>query len=441
MRRLRVALAIAVVILAGVAAAAHGQTVRTLPLRASALVAEPVSGTLFAAIPADAGITGNSLVAIDPVAGTSGAPVYVGSDPTVLAASADGQFIYVGLSGASAIRRFDVAAGTAGPLYPLARVGTFDEPEFAHRILPVPGSPDTIVVAQGMRHSTWLNLAVYDAGVARPARLAGLYDSVVLVDGSTLVASGPSSVSRIHLDASGLSVISTQSMSVGTLVAAAGGVVFSRDGRAFDAATLSEVRRLGLAMFDYIPARPEPSQGRAYRLINGGATVYNLETFDILHTLPLDVSHGEPRSWIALNGGFAYHTDLPRVVLVGDFTAPAPLPPPPSVLTGRVELLGCVACQPGALFHAAATFTNAAAGPVRVEVKSRIVNTSGPAIDTSPFGGLHGEVDLPPGTRTVTLLQGLVPSGLWGDWRVELTVVEPVSGRTYATSSRQFSTR
>ncbi|HEX8351676.1 MAG TPA: hypothetical protein VF611_02040, partial [Pyrinomonadaceae bacterium] len=81
---------------------APGQ-LRQLALTTNDLVVDPVTQTIFASVPSSAGAGGNSIAAINPAAGTSAAPVFVGSEPNKLAVSDDGKYVYVGLDGAGAV--------------------------------------------------------------------------------------------------------------------------------------------------------------------------------------------------------------------------------------------------------------------------------------------------------------------------------------------------
>lgn len=424
------------------AAVAHAQTVRTLPIRAAALVAEPVSGRLYAATPPVAETGPNSLIAIDPVAGTSGTPVFVGSDPRVLAPTSDGQFLCVGLAGASAVRRFDLAAGSVGLSIPLVTGGWFDTPEYAKMILPVPGAPRSIVVGQADRGFPMAAaLVVYDDAVARPNVVRAWITSVVALDATTLLATGTSEVYRLRLDADGVSIASQRRVSSpAPFMTTAGGLVYAANGSVYDAASLELVQQARLSPYTYVGAStPEPTRGRWYRLFGGKLIEHDLATFDIRDSQAVPLEHGEPDSIAVLGGGVAYHTDLPRVVLLGDFAASPPPPPTPPVASVRVTLDGCVDCRPGMAFSASATLTNGAGVPLVAEVKARIVEPYGPAYLTG-LGSLHRELTLPPGATRVELLSGVVPPRLSpGEWRIQLTLLDPVSGRTLATTTRTFN--
>jgi trimeric autotransporter adhesin len=70
---------------------------------------EPFSGKLYASVGSGSGaVAGNSIAAITPAAATLGTPVYVGSQPTKMAISDDGNIMYVLLSGANSFVRFNL---------------------------------------------------------------------------------------------------------------------------------------------------------------------------------------------------------------------------------------------------------------------------------------------------------------------------------------------
>lgn len=421
------------------AAPTSSQTIRTLPLRVTALVAEPISGRLYAALPGNAGTGANSVVAIDPVTGTVGSPVPVGSEPRILAPTDDGQFLYVGLDGASAIRRVDLSAGVAGPLYSLTLANAFDEPAKALVITPVPGAPATVLVVQSAYFNpNWPEVVVYDDGVPRPVRLGEAIDSIVAIDATTFLGSTSRELLRLRLDATGLTVTDRQPVPLGPprLQIAANGVVFAEGGYVYDAGTLRLVRRQQLPSPYTEQQRAAPAQGRTYRLARGRLFAHDLETFDIRETVTLQAAHGTPQSLVPLGAGVAYHTNLPAVVLVGDFSGrpPAPMPSP---VSARIDLTGCVDCQVGMPFRAAVTLVNVAATAQRVEVKAGIRTPGGDVLSTV-FGGPHALIDVAPGTHTVELLAGVVPPGVVGQWRIDVVLVEPVSGRTLVSASREF---
>jgi hypothetical protein len=70
---------------------------------------EPFSGKLYASVGSGSGtVTGNSIAGITPSAATIGTPVYIGSQPTKMAISDDGNIMYVLLGGANSFVRFNL---------------------------------------------------------------------------------------------------------------------------------------------------------------------------------------------------------------------------------------------------------------------------------------------------------------------------------------------
>ena len=115
---------------------------QTLQVPASALIYEPVSKLLFAALSASASTNPNTVVSIDPSTGKVGAPIPVGHDPQVLAVSDDGQYLYVGLYGDHTIQRVN--------LKNLAVDRTFSLPDpslFVSQMGVVPGAPTNLVAS------------------------------------------------------------------------------------------------------------------------------------------------------------------------------------------------------------------------------------------------------------------------------------------------------
>lgn len=433
----------AVVAACGVAPAS-AQPIRVVPLRVSNLVADPYAGRIYAATPADAGPAGNSIVSIDPVTGAVGPPLLVGSSPRALAVSSDGQHLYVGLDGATAVRQVDLASHTAGPLYPLQRVRIDGTAEYARVIVPLPGSPGSLLVGQSTRIMgvDAFYLAVYDQGVMRPARPLQWFDSVVMVDATTVIATSGTRLTKLEIDASGLTERSIYDVPiVPKLTAASGGEIYAVDGRVYDAASMIERRKFGLSGPTLrVNALPMADQGRLYSLANGFLELYSLATTDLLSRTAMPLDAGEPASFVALGSGIAYHTSRPNVVLVGDFKSLPPAPPPIVGPRVQVELVGCTVCRSGSTFHAVATITNPLPGSIRVEVKAHL-SLSQALFNVSPLGDRHAVVTVPPGTQTFSLLRGVVPPLPMGQGRVELSLLDPAGGRRLSSSSRSFQIR
>ena len=88
--------------------------IRQIPLRVNDLVYNPTTQLLYGSVPSTASVNGNSIVSLNPTNGTVNSPVFIGSEPTRLTLSDDGQSLYASLEGSASVRRFNVSTHTAG---------------------------------------------------------------------------------------------------------------------------------------------------------------------------------------------------------------------------------------------------------------------------------------------------------------------------------------
>lgn len=140
----------------------------------SDIVYDPVSQKLYAAVKAGAGNAG-SVVPIDPLTGTLGTAIPVGIEPTKLAISNDGQYLYVGCDGTQnvqlpAVQRINLTLATPAVDLTVA-LGTsqFNGPNYPEDIAVLPGNAQAFAVSlrnQGFspRHE---GVAIYDGAVRR----------------------------------------------------------------------------------------------------------------------------------------------------------------------------------------------------------------------------------------------------------------------------------
>lgn len=148
-----------------VASAAHAQNLRAVPITASDLVYSPLTNRIYASVPG-----GNSIVTIDPVSGTTvGSSLIIGSQPSNLAISDDGAYLYVGLAGASFVKRVHLPSGTIDLEFALPTFEYYG-PSFVDDIEVMPGHPDTVAISLrrtsvSPRHA---GVALFDHGVMRP---------------------------------------------------------------------------------------------------------------------------------------------------------------------------------------------------------------------------------------------------------------------------------
>jgi hypothetical protein len=116
---------------------------------ASGLLFDPYGQQLYATLPGTAtNLTGNSVVAINPYTAVVGTPVNIGSEPTVMAETADGNYLYVGLSGANSLAQFNLGTQSLTATVPLSYTQWGSTSSVAATWLSaMPGSDTTLAVA------------------------------------------------------------------------------------------------------------------------------------------------------------------------------------------------------------------------------------------------------------------------------------------------------
>ena len=142
-----------------------------IPLVSNSMVYNPVDGLIYASIPGSVtSQMGNSIVSVNPQTGAMGTPIFVGSEPDKLALTADGHYLWVGLDGASAVRKVDLVAKTAGLQFslPLVNGGIYDPAATPAALAALPGATDSVIVAlSNTNFNSNVGLAIFDTGVAR----------------------------------------------------------------------------------------------------------------------------------------------------------------------------------------------------------------------------------------------------------------------------------
>lgn len=149
-----------------VASAASAYELHTLELPVNDLEFDPVSGLVYASIPAF-GPLGNNVVALDPVTRSVVRSAFVGSSPNRIAISDDGRFLYVGLDGSHNMRRVSLPDLVPGPL--IAFSTTENHGPFSAEDIDVqPGNADVIAVSVQSSVGS-RGVRIFDGGVQRAA--------------------------------------------------------------------------------------------------------------------------------------------------------------------------------------------------------------------------------------------------------------------------------
>lgn len=139
-----------------------------VPIISNSMVYNPVNGLLYLSIPANVGAPyGNSIVSMDPATGALGTPIPVGSEPNKMALTSDGKYLWVGLDGASGVRKVDLTTNKAGLQFALGVTTNNSSPQTALSLIALPGASDSVVVLQGTSSYYASSLGIYDSGILR----------------------------------------------------------------------------------------------------------------------------------------------------------------------------------------------------------------------------------------------------------------------------------
>jgi hypothetical protein len=120
---------------------------------------DPYSRNIMASVGSGSSqVTGNSIVAITPATGTVGTPVAIGSQPTSMALTSDGQILYTILAGSQSVARFNMLTQQADYTYAVPQVANADGSQSLRGIAAQPGTENTIALDLG----SWAGNAIYD---------------------------------------------------------------------------------------------------------------------------------------------------------------------------------------------------------------------------------------------------------------------------------------
>jgi hypothetical protein len=213
---------------------------------------------LYLAIGSAGSVMPNSVIAFDPETGTISNSIFAGSEPTTLAMSDDGQFLYVGLTGSDSIQRILLPQLTLDIRIPSdldQRALTPIEGGqalFALQIAVAPGTPHTFGVARAVAAGSPLGglgqTLVFDDAISRPYSIATTVNANSLAWGAeaTTLYSGYNAgqgtqVGTIATGGGGFAVGTLSGSFLGKypdFISYAAGRIYDNSGSALDALTL-----------------------------------------------------------------------------------------------------------------------------------------------------------------------------------------------------------
>jgi hypothetical protein len=321
-------------------AAGFGATLRLISLQVNDLIYDAARQRIYASVPSSGGTRANTITVIDPLTGTLGPSVFVGSEPGKLALSDDSQYLYVALDGAGAVRRVNLLTLTPGLQFPVGSDAFFGT-MFVEDMAVLPGAPQSVAISRRFvsvtpRHA---GVAVYDDGVMRPATTPGHTGANVIEFGtSAAVLYGYNNETteygfrRIGVSASGVSVLDvTTNLITGfnTDIEFDGAAIYSSTGRVIDPDArilLGSFAASGLV-------EPDAGAGRTFFLSGDFLRAFANTTFAPIGSLLLPTFSGTAASFIRWGAdGFAFRTT-----------------PTNPMSSGQIVLVQSVlvSCQPG----------------------------------------------------------------------------------------------
>lgn len=302
------------------------EDIQVVELQTNDIIYDPIRDKIYASVPSsDDASRANTITTINPNTGEIEASVFVGSEPDVLAISDDGQYLYVGLDGAAAVRRYDIAARSAGLQFSL---GTGNHgPSYAEDIEVLPGNANAVAISlyrKGVspRHD---GIAIYDDGVRRGDSTRGhTGGNRIAFSASANVLYGYNNettefgLRAIAITSSGAEQISVASDVIrgfGRDIEFAGGVIYATSGAAVDADSLTLLGTYGASGSLAVDA----DRGFVYFLQGSSLSTFNRATFVKLETESFSGISGSPNSLIQTGANrFAFRAgNSSQVVLVG----------------------------------------------------------------------------------------------------------------------------
>ncbi|HYV10130.1 MAG TPA: Calx-beta domain-containing protein [Pyrinomonadaceae bacterium] len=308
--------------------------VRQMTVGTNDLVYNQGTQKLYASVPSSEGSSGNSLAEIDPAMAAITSQVFVGSEPTQLAAADDGSTLYVGLDGAASIRSYNILTHTPGTQFSVGR-DNFTGPYSFSDLAVSPGNPSVIAVARQNRFNSpsQAGVAVFDNGVQRAKTGPGHIDGAdFLAFGSSSVLYGNSfqGVTTMTIDNTGVTVTGTTRFTVGNSLIFDNNRLYGSTGQVLNPATGELVGSFSVGGFASAHAI-DSANGRAFFLLGGGPT-FQIKAFDLNTFLPVGFVNvsgvtGTPGSLVRWGtNGVAFRTNTRQVFLIETALVNASIP-------------------------------------------------------------------------------------------------------------------
>ena len=308
-----------------------------LSVPANAMVYDPFTRKLWAVLPSTStSPAGNSIVSIDPTSGTIGTPIQIGSEPNLLAETSSGNYIYVGLSGAKSLGRFNMLTQNLDLTVPLVTTGYYGGPVAATQVATIPGVDTSVSVS---------NVGILDfngsSSTVRPNSALGYSDTVFTDSGHAYNFDNQSTGSEFYrytIDANGVhQVDGTTLLGMGGFsggFAIDGGIGYGGGGGIFNPSTTppSQIAVLPLGNGPYSTGLsgggviPYAAENKAFVIgINSAGTwLLFAERFDTQHFIYEDQIQFPTTAIVESVPGTRWSQDGLAYILTGGVTGSAP---------------------------------------------------------------------------------------------------------------------
>jgi uncharacterized repeat protein (TIGR01451 family) len=275
---------------------------RMMNVPANAISFDPFTRKIYAVLPSTStAISGNSLVAIDPANGSIGSPIQVGSEPNLLSETSDGNYLYIGLSGAKSLGRFNLINQTLDLTVPIVSSSIYGSGNMAATsIATVPGSNSSLALQLGQAGIGIFDVSGSTSTGSFRSKITGIYngDFPVFADATHFYTYDSETTGaefyRYTIDSAGATLIDGTSLNgmggFGGKLAVDGGLVFGSAGGIVNPGTTppSQVAVLPLGNGPYsnslIGGGVIPYQAESKAFVIGvnaaGTAAYYLERFD-----------------------------------------------------------------------------------------------------------------------------------------------------------------
>jgi hypothetical protein len=308
--------------------------VHTVQVTTNDLVYDSVTNKIYVSVPSANGSNGNSIGVINPNTFLLENTIFIGSEPTILAISDNGQYIYSGFSGSSTVRRFDVSTQTAGLQFSLgsdSSTGSY----YAEDIEVMPGQPTTIAISRknngfSPRHE---GVVIYDNNVMRPTTTPDHTGSnrIEFTNQNSLIGYNNETtefgIRRLSVNNSGVSNVSVTQNVLSNFYLDfiyKDNYMYSFDGKVVDVTTAPFV--IGQFSNTTGPVVYDTYYNRvcfASYDFSGNITFkrFNPNTFLLFDSLPISQAFGSVKNIITCgNGCYAFNTTDNKVVIIKDST-------------------------------------------------------------------------------------------------------------------------